>query len=457
MDKTDSEYTDRMVDSTGNGQIEDENETDAFLPTEPAVPAGGQQCNGKLRNLVAFWILGSSSCYMYVVMLSAAYDILGENYETQDLEHILGMLSRNTTVNENDTSTGRLDCQSLSTGAVLIADILPEMIVTLSAPWYLHFVSYDIKVSCTVATAVLSCLIVALVPFRALTILGVLFASASAGFGEFTGVSLLSFYDKSVVSAWSSGTGAAGLVSALVYAGLTEIGMTPRHAVLVQVIVPFCIAVSYWGVLVRAPTSNRFKMDDEGDEDPDRLVEYDPFQGKCKDSEERHLTFQERVHYLKYLLKYIIPLWLVYFGSYFINHGLLELIFVRGIWLTHESQYRWFQVLYQAGVFISRSSINLISFQRLWIFPILQWAVLVVILCVICFAWTPSIFIIFAIVFVEGLIGGASYVNTFYQISQNEAPKYKEFAMGATTSAEASSVVLAGVIAIPVHDLLCRL
>ncbi|XP_038064477.1 battenin-like [Patiria miniata] len=427
-------------------------ETDAFLP------ADDQQCNKeKRRNLLAFWILGLSSFYMYVLMLSAAFDILGSDFEAGgDLWNVTAKPASNTASN-NDTSAKRLDCNQLSTGVILLADIVPEVVVMLAAPWFLHYIHYDIKILSTVVTAVLGCLIVALVRIRTLTIVGVLFASISTGLGEFTGVSLMSFYDKGVVSTWSSGTGAASLVASLSFAALTEIGLTPRDALLAQAPVPFGLVLSYWCILVRVPTSKSFQKNGQEDEDPDRLVEYDPFQGKCKDSEERHLTFQERIHHLKHLMKYIIPLMLVYFGSYLIINGLLELIFVRGIRFTHASQYRWFQVLFQVGVFVSRSSINLVTFERLWVFPILQCAVLVVILCVICLAWMPSIFIIFAIIFFAGLICGASYVNTFYQISQNEAPKYKEFAMGATASSEAFGIVIAGVTAIPLHDALCKL
>ena len=52
----------------------------------------------------------------------------------------------------------------------------------------------------------------------------------------------LSVFCRNVVSTWSSGTGAAGLVGALSYAGLTEV-LSPRHAVLVMLLVPVMMAV----------------------------------------------------------------------------------------------------------------------------------------------------------------------------------------------------------------------
>ena len=49
-----------------------------------------------------------------------------------------------------------------------------------------------------------------------------------------------------------------------------------------------------------------------------------------------------------------------------------ELIEFRGIWLTHCDQYRWLQVDYQIGVFISRSSVNFLAIKKIWLMSVLQ-------------------------------------------------------------------------------------
>lgn len=54
------------------------------------------------------------------------------------------------------------------------------------------------------------------------------------------------------------------------------------------------------------------------------------------------------------------------------KHLQYELIEYDGIWLTHAEQYRWLQVDYQIGVFISRSSVNLITINKIWIMSVLQ-------------------------------------------------------------------------------------
>ena len=50
----------------------------------------------------------------------------------------------------------------------------------------------------------------------------------------------------------------------------------------------------------------------------------------------------------------------------------LELVYFPKIWLTLAEQYRWYQVVYQIGVMISRSSVNVIYFRKIWIMTVFQ-------------------------------------------------------------------------------------
>lgn len=86
--------------------------------------------------------------------------------------------------------------------------------------------------------------------------------------------------------------------------------------------------------------------------------------------------------------------------------------------MKHKAQYRWYQVDYQLGVLVSRSSVNLIRIKRLWIMPVLQFVNVVLVLVQILHPYMPNIWLMFAVVFFEGLLGGAAYVNTFYTISK---------------------------------------
>jgi len=49
-----------------------------------------------------------------------------------------------------------------------------------------------------------------------------------------------------------------------------------------------------------------------------------------------------------------------------------ELTYFPNIWLSHHEQYRWYQVDYQIGVFLSRSSVNLFVVRKIWLLAVLQ-------------------------------------------------------------------------------------
>uniref|UniRef100_A0AC35G0B8 Battenin n=1 Tax=Panagrolaimus sp. PS1159 TaxID=55785 RepID=A0AC35G0B8_9BILA len=112
------------------------------------------------------------------------------------------------------------------------------------------------------------------------------------------------------------------------------------------------------------------------------------------------------------LLNYTIPVILVYFAQYFINQGLTPLIYFdcsHGFNLSKASQYRWFQVLYQSGTFISRSRI----------------------------------------------IGGLSYVNSLHRMHQVISPDIREFALSTAGASRTLGIVMSGVIAIPIRNYIC--
>lgn len=68
-----------------------------------------------------------------------------------------------------------------------------------------------------------------------------------AGLGEIMFLSMASHFPPSVISTWSSGTGGAGILGSLAYAGLTQpqlAGLSPRDALLIMLVVPALFAAT---------------------------------------------------------------------------------------------------------------------------------------------------------------------------------------------------------------------
>uniref|UniRef100_A0A8C8YHU3 CLN3 lysosomal/endosomal transmembrane protein, battenin n=1 Tax=Prolemur simus TaxID=1328070 RepID=A0A8C8YHU3_PROSS len=169
------------------------------------------------------------------------------------------------------------------------------------------------------------------------------------------------------------------------------------------------------------------------------------------------LSLQERWTVFKSLLQYILPLVLVYFAEYFINQGLFELLFFRNTSLSHAQQYRWYQMLYQAGVFASRSSLHCCRIHYTWALAMLQCLNLAILLADTWFSFLPSIYLVFLIILYEGLLGGAAYVNTFHNIALETSNEHREFAMAAACISDTLGISLSGLLALPLHDFLCHL
>uniref|UniRef100_A0A672FDR6 Battenin n=1 Tax=Salarias fasciatus TaxID=181472 RepID=A0A672FDR6_SALFA len=321
--------------------------------------------------------------------------------------------------------TASLTLTSCPLQAVLLADILPTLLIKLVAPFVVDAVPYGVRVLLCVLMAAVSFVLMSLSSAVWTSLLGVVFASVSAGLGELSFLSLTVFFSRDVVGAWGSGTGGAGVAGALSYSGLVQAGP--------------------W-------TSRQPEYEAVSSADRQRLL----------DEEEEESVHGKRSRFilgltLCGLLKFVVPLGLVYFAEYFINQGLMELLFFQHFFLSHAEQYRWYQTLYQVGVLLSRSSLCCVKIRRLWLLALLQGLNAAFLFLAVLYRFLPSAWLMLGIVLYEGLLGGAAYVNTFYFISKETDGRHREFAMAAASVGDSLGIALAGLAAFPVHRYFCSL
>ena len=160
------------MEATSNPEpLADRNVTDDVIP---------KTHKAQWRNLISFWIFGLCNNFAYVVMLSAAHDILAEGEEenpalnTAQLNTTTTIPTTTHTSNLNISSSNHtyLECNTLSTGAILLADILPTLIVKLTFPFFLQRIPYSIKITLISLFALSSFVIVALAHTVWLSIVG---------------------------------------------------------------------------------------------------------------------------------------------------------------------------------------------------------------------------------------------------------------------------------------------
>lgn len=85
-----------------------------------------------VRNFIAFWIFGLCNNFAYVIMLSAAEDIM-----SQQKDEIVS--EPNTTSSSQCLpNVGERACKSSALGAVLLADIIPSLVAKMALPFFMH-------------------------------------------------------------------------------------------------------------------------------------------------------------------------------------------------------------------------------------------------------------------------------------------------------------------------------
>ncbi|XP_030580803.1 battenin [Archocentrus centrarchus] len=434
--------------------------------SEPLQRPDGNACCVQWRNWIGFWLLGLCNNFAYVVMLSAAHDILKKQESQNDTASTSASLHVDFQV-RNSSNSSIYDCNPVSTSAVLLADILPTLFIKLSAPFMIHKMPYGVRVLVCAGVAALSFLLVSFSSAVWMSLLGVIFASISSGLGELSFLSLTVFFSRKVLGGWGSGTGAAGLFGSLLYTVLIQGGLSPQLTLQIMLVVPLTMLISYFCLLVRPPSLPQWRSRETEytavvSEDRRRLVDSSEEEEQEKSTTEDQttgpLSFKERIHVIRGLLmRFMIPLGIVYFAEYFINQGLMELLFFHNFYLSHAAQYRWYQTLYQLGVLISRSSLCCLKIRKLWVLSVLQ-VVNAVFLCfAVRYQFLPSAWVVFAIILYEGLLGGAAYVNTFHFISKEAEDRHREFAMAAASVGDSVGIALAGLAGFFVHSYFCSL
>ncbi|EUB55286.1 Battenin [Echinococcus granulosus] len=419
------------------------------------------------RNYIAFWCFGLFNNFIYVVMLSAAVDILESGTSKKS-------------VYDTDWH-GRVNCTVVGTGAVLLADIGPSLLLKLLAPVFIQRLHFHFKVRLSVFFALSAFLIVSFSNSTELSLFGVVCASLSCGLGDVTFLTMVAFFDTGVLASWSSGSGAAGIVGALAYAALTSI-FSPQVTLLAITFVPLAMLFMYFLVLEK-PSTPAFQVSHSSSSwwflgcpltclptapphvgADAREPTYDDSEGNETHQLIGHANAAQvspdwgtRKRIIWAIFPFIFPLMLVYFFEYLINQSLYELIYFNGLGISHSQQYRWFQVVYQCGVFASRSSLKFCRVKEIWALAVLQGLMFVLFLAQAISPFTNNIGAFCGIIFFEGSLGGLAYVNAFDRVLRAAKADTREYSMSVAAFSDSLGITCAAFVAIPLHNWLCRL
>ncbi|CAN9199861.1 unnamed protein product [Alternaria alternata] len=406
------------------------------------------------RVCAAFWLFGLINNVLYVIILSAALDLVGPN---------------------------------VPKGAVLLADVIPSFLTKLCAPYFIHKIPYTVRILIFVALSACGMLIIALTPplqdsrTIAIKMCGVMLASLSSGGGELSFLGLTHYYGHFALASWGSGTGGAGLVGAGAYAIATNtLGITPRTSLLVFSFLPLIMVLSFFVILplgplrAGAPKQGGYEaIDNQGDDEEDEVAQAheqdDLLSSSMHSASGRSFTsvnnkgansalssFRANLNRARGLFfPYMLPLLLVYIAEYTINQGVAPTLLFpleSSPFDEYRSFYSTYNAIYQVGVFISRSSTPFIRIHHLYVPSFLQVANLIILALHAMFNFIPSYYIVCVIIFWEGLLGGLVYVSTFAEITDNVPKEDREFSLGATSVSDSGGICIAGFLGMAVEQ-----
>lgn len=372
------------------------------------------------RTFLYFWLFGLINNILYVVILSAASDIIGP---------------------------------SLPKSIVLLFDIMPSFLIKLSAPFFIHKIHYDKRIPVLIILSVFGIMLVSTRKLW-LCLPGIVLASLSSGFGEITFLQLTHFFGSRSLTGWSSGTGGAGIVGSFSYLLLTTfLRLNIQVSLMLYALLPFFFLL-YFNVNDEIYASQDYQslelpIEEDGiasSEDPIQILKPDHW----------HHTLK-RLSQL--VVPYMIPLSTVYLFEYLINQGVAPTLLFpidKTPFVKYRDIYVTYGTLYQLGVFVSRTWGHLLPVKNLYVFSILQFINLAVTICQSYFYFTHSMWLLMIIIFYEGLIGGSSYVNCFMNILKNVDPKEREFSLGSVSISDSSGTLIAAFLGIYLEPTLCK-
>ncbi|KAI6660912.1 Battenin-like [Oopsacas minuta] len=285
----------------------------------------------------------------------------------------------------------------------------------------------------------------------------ILVIGLASGLGESIALEYLQRFDSRLVNAWSSGTGFAGVLGASLYIVFTcivyeatlndiSVNTTERLRRMNQIAfwastpLPIAYLIAYFIIIKREPepepeldyepqeveTESKDTSSEKEDESIVQLLDDDI---RASNIQQQPLIGKKPSRVKSYINSYLrgftSTLWLslnltaVYYFEYLVRTYSSK---TRPKYDFHPAcpeLYAAIQLSYQAGVFVSRSSLQIIKIRYVWILTILQGINMAVWLIDDFWKFLP-IYVLPVFMVYVGLLGGASYVNIFYLVKTED-------------------------------------
>lgn len=372
------------------------------------------------RNWAGFFVMGMINNLVYVIIASAAKSI-ADGFSKSNL---IGLITW------------------ANVGLGLFAGTLNTFVLSRTP--------YSYRIIANSCLSIAGLLGVAFAPNFWVALAAIVIAGASSSFGESVTLGYMRLYPSSLVNAWSSGTGMAGVGGSALYLLYRSTELSLKQSFLVTVPWVAVYLTGFFVVLARAETSSGSSngggtggaIQAEGSLTSPLVSSKEAEADADADSKKsRESTFARVRRCFRFFRGPALNLVLVYFFEYSISSGFAAKVLTPAqdcrfneraecdatthcAWsdsdgacestiFLRKNAFAIFSFCYQFGVLFSRSSLQLFQIRRIEVLTILQGINFVIWLLQAQFKFMGLWALFPQMVFV-GLLGGASYVNVFY-------------------------------------------
>lgn len=267
------------------------------------------------------------------------------------------------------------------------------------------------------------------------TLVCVFFIGFSSNFGESAILCYITGKRKQVLlKAWSSGTGMAGILGAS-YSVLMDLVSVSYFYSFIGISPIIILYIGFYLIVRTSP-----------EEDPEVFNYTNTEQSIPKDDKVDQplisdTTTEEPEHISMCNSKYLKPVWwyifncsAVYFLEYVIQTGFADCSLTHDEYQKRKYIFSLLNLMYQIGVFVSRSSLSFFKFPHVGVLTLCQMGFFILWLVQSFYHFMPFGVLVPAMILV-GLFGGCSYVNVFHLIMNVPCLKAKEKEMSTSWNA----------------------
>ena len=280
----------------------------------------------------------------------------------------------------------------------------------------------------------------------------------TSGLGESTTLAMIRGFPSILIGAFSSGTGMSGILSTSTLLLFKSITFFEEHEGYIFVIMSSTILAYFFSFVFLFRQKRSLEFEEERERAKSGSVA-SMIEAELTQAEDQNvnMNFESFKFIVSRVGFWIFCLWTVYFFEYCCTTAFAN-AFTLKMKDKSESKSGWlysngfivFCFCYQAGVFLSRSSLEIVKVRKVWILSLIQLVNFVWWWLNTEFFWVQNYYVMFVVQVWTGLMGGAAYVNVLYQIRNSDKlpTRYKELGVMVCTIFNDFSIFTASVVSL---------